>query len=163
MSDAMIILALDPATETGWARFQDGIMSSSSFSVATLHATKKRKAEPEHYRCRNMWTWLAQHCLVFGIPNLIVFESLEGFVAKGKVAARVNNELRGVIKAFAGVHDIALLAVQPADVKRLATGKGNADKTEMIEAARKLGYEGDNHNEADAIMILQWALKYYTF
>lgn len=39
-------------------------------------------------------------------------------------------------------------------LKMHATGKGGADKTlVVVEAVRRLGYEGANHNEADALWL----------
>lgn len=39
-------------------------------------------------------------------------------------------------------------------IKLFATGKGNANKDAMIDAARDLGYKPVDDNEADAIMLL---------
>jgi Holliday junction resolvasome RuvABC endonuclease subunit len=44
-------------------------------------------------------------------------------------------------------------------IKRFATGKGNADKSEVIAALRARGFEPADDNEADAIAILLWALE----
>lgn len=47
-----------------------------------------------------------------------------------------------------------VLLVPPGTLKKYATGKGNADKTAMVVAAReRLGYEGMNDNEADALWL----------
>ena len=42
--------------------------------------------------------------------------------------------------------------------KRAATGKGNASKSMMIDAARAKGFHPKDDNEADAIAILLWAI-----
>lgn len=45
----------------------------------------------------------------------------------------------------------ACIAVVPGPVlKKHLTGRGNAKKEQMVEAARALGYQGTNHDEADA-------------
>jgi len=44
-------------------------------------------------------------------------------------------------------------------IKRFATGKGNANKAAMMEAARKRGFSPTDDNEADAIAILLWAVE----
>jgi Holliday junction resolvasome RuvABC endonuclease subunit len=47
-----------------------------------------------------------------------------------------------------------VLLVPPGTLKMYATGKGNADKTQMVVAARdRLGYDGTNDNEADALFL----------
>ena len=47
------------------------------------------------------------------------------------------------------------MAFSATEIKKHATGKGNASKPMMIEAARnKLGYTGADDNEADALWIL---------
>jgi Holliday junction resolvasome RuvABC endonuclease subunit len=43
-------------------------------------------------------------------------------------------------------------------IKRFITGKGNADKSAVIDAIRARGYSPSDDNEADAIAILLWAL-----
>lgn len=51
----------------------------------------------------------------------------------------------------AGVIDVA-----PSVVKQIATGNGNANKDQMVAAAQALlGYQGDDHDEADAMWLCQ--------
>lgn len=44
-------------------------------------------------------------------------------------------------------------------IKKHATGKGNASKADMIQAAQALGHQPQDDNEADAIALLDWAVK----
>ena len=51
--------------------------------------------------------------------------------------------------------------VPPATLKTLACGKGNADKTQMVVAARdRLGYTGISADEADALWLLEAGLQH---
>lgn len=55
-----------------------------------------------------------------------------------------------------------VVAITPASLKKYATGKGNAPKDLMLtEAVRRLGYEGADHNEADALWLRAMALDQY--
>jgi Holliday junction resolvasome RuvABC endonuclease subunit len=44
-------------------------------------------------------------------------------------------------------------------IKRHVTGRGNADKDAVIAAVRRLGFDPVDDNEADALALLDWALK----
>ncbi len=47
-----------------------------------------------------------------------------------------------------------VVLVPPGTLKMFATGKGNADKTQMVVAARdRLGYDGTDDNCADALWL----------
>jgi hypothetical protein len=47
-------------------------------------------------------------------------------------------------------------------VKLFATGKGNAPKDVVLTAAiQKLQYAGNDHNEADALWLLEMAVQHY--
>lgn len=49
---------------------------------------------------------------------------------------------------------IAWVDVPPACLKKYATGKGNAGKEEVLAAAiRRLGYDGHDNNQADALWL----------
>lgn len=73
-------------------------------------------------------------------------------------------EMGGVVKLglWQMIPRPAIAIITPASVKLFATGKGDAKKPQMIEAARAhLGYGRHNDNEADAHWILQCALTWY--
>ncbi len=51
---------------------------------------------------------------------------------------------------------IDVTAVTPASLKTFATGSGNAAKAAVLtEAVRRLGYQGHDDNEADALWLAQ--------
>jgi crossover junction endodeoxyribonuclease RuvC len=54
---------------------------------------------------------------------------------------------------------IPYCGVPVATIKRHITGKGNADKGAVIAAVRALGFDPVDDNEADALALLDWALK----
>ena len=51
------------------------------------------------------------------------------------------------------------MPVHTAELKKWATGKGNAGKPRMIEAARARGWEPVDDNEADAQLLLEYSLE----
>ena len=49
--------------------------------------------------------------------------------------------------------------VPVATIKRHIAGKGNADKEAVITTVRALGFDPLDDNEADALVLLDWAPK----
>ena len=62
------------------------------------------------------------------------------------------------IQAFAAEHNIEIMPVHTASLKKFATGSGRANKLEMIEAAKARGWDPVDDNEADACSLLDYAL-----
>ena len=65
-------------------------------------------------------------------------------------------ELHGALLVAASGNGSPVTTIAPAELKKWATGKGNASKAAMLEAARQRGWVGDDHNEADAWLL--WCL-----
>lgn len=63
-------------------------------------------------------------------------------------------ELGGVVRFALWTEAVTYVDVAPAALKKFACGKGNAKKDEVFAAAiRRLGYEGNSHDEADALWL----------
>lgn len=72
-------------------------------------------------------------------------------------------ELGGVLKLCAFKHDIEVLVVPPATLKKWVTGKGNADKKAMVAAVKKKWkVDTSNNDECDAVALLHFGEFYYT-
>lgn len=88
---------------------------------------------------------------------------IEGYSFGSKFSrGHAAGELGGVVRL--GLHraHVPFAVVPPASLKMYATGKGNARKEEMLQAAfQRLGYTGAENDEADASWLLQMALAYY--
>jgi hypothetical protein len=62
------------------------------------------------------------------------------------------------IQEFAAMYGIKYTSIHSATLKKFATGKGNADKGQMLEEARRrFGSHISDHNEADALLMIDWA------
>ena len=73
----------------------------------------------------------------------------------GTQAAHVYGGYLAILEMVAFDLDCVVIGIPVGTIKKHATGKGNASKQMMIEAARnKLGYKGNDDNEADALWIL---------
>lgn len=145
----MNILSIDPATESGWA-----------FSVGSEDAKIKFgsfQIPPKQLK----WIWFMERIkflIKLSKPDVIVVEMP---VIKHVGATIHHAKLVGIIQLLGQMENISVVEVPPNMVKKFATGKGNADKEQMLEAARRLvGYDGSNHNTADAILILLFHQNY---
>ena len=86
--------------------------------------------------------------------SVVVYETP---FARGRDATRSLWGIAGILEAV--VTDAALPVVDVAvpTIKKFATGDGRASKVEMIAAARRMGYTGNNEHEADAVCLLRYA------
>ena len=66
-----------------------------------------------------------------------------------------SSKMIGIIEKVCVEMSVEYYEMSASEIKKFATGNGNAGKPLMIEFAKQLwGYEGDDDNEADAIHIL---------
>nr|DAV49561.1 MAG TPA: RuvC [Bacteriophage sp.] len=75
-----------------------------------------------------------------------------------KASIIAESEMIGVLKLLAEELNIPLACYSATEIKRFATGKGNANKEAMMKAAIDLGYNPIDDNEADAIHLYNLTL-----
>lgn len=147
----MRILALDQATKTGWATNASAMITSGVQNFAL----KRGESPGMRYIRFDAWLGTMRNNLM---PDLIVFE--DGF-RRGGAATEVAFGLRAHIQAFAAKYEIEVTSIQNTVLKKHATGKGNAGKELMVEAA-KIKWPWipiQDDNEADALWLLDYAMK----
>ena len=146
------ILALDLGTTTGWAlKSPDGLVTSGT---ACFHPRRFDGGGMRYLRFRN---WLDEMDRLAGPIATIWYEEVRRHA--GTDAAHVFGGLLATLTAWAEHHGIPYGGTPVGTIKKHATGKGNASKAMMIEAAQARGYRPADDNEADAIDILHWALE----
>jgi Holliday junction resolvasome RuvABC endonuclease subunit len=93
--------------------------------------------------------------ILVDIPDDIELVVIEGYAYNSHTAhAHELAELGGVVRHTLWAEGVPYLDVSPNSVKKYATGNGHANKIAVYGAAQKrLGYEGDSHDEADALWL----------
>ncbi len=139
-------LALDTATNTGWAIRQGSVIHSG---VQNFQHDPKR--ESPGMRFLRFSAWLRRMVQEYGVTAVIYEQPHQRGGGPTTVGIGLVSHLMSVC-ADLGVEHIA---VHSATLKKHATGKGNAKKPEMIEAATQMiGRTIEDDNEADAIHLL---------
>lgn len=146
----MRILAIDPSL-TCWG-----------VAVGTPHETTVGRWGPPHTGMRRLDAASEKIYSLHGwhLPDLVVLEGYS-FASKGRAVVSIG-ELGGVIRLALHHIGVAWVEVPPSNLKKWATGKGNAGKEEVLAAAiRRLDYQGHSHDEADALWLLHMAGHHY--
>ena len=139
------ILSLDIASVTGWA------ISEKEYGTWNFKTRKDESMGMKLIRFRSKLNDV-KDLMDF---NLVVYER-----AAGRFKAAIIHEAKmiGLVEEWCEEHKIAYRAYSATEIKKFATDKGNAGKPLMIAAAKeKLGYEGNDDNEADALWMLKIA------
>jgi Holliday junction resolvasome RuvABC endonuclease subunit len=88
--------------------------------------------------------------------------AVEGYSYDSGHAAHQLGELGGVLRLAFWERRIPYVVIPPSTLKQYATGRGNAGKEEVLAAAiRRLGYQGHDHNQADALWLRAMAMDHY--
>lgn len=153
----MKILALDLGTRTGFA------IASTRDAVITAMLSGTWSFQPSRYDSSGMRfvkfrARLQETCESIR-PDLVAYEEVRRHI--GTSAAHVYGGLVAMLQSYCQEANIEFQAVPVATIKRHFTGKGNADKAKMITAARALGFNPADDNEADAIALARYALVEY--
>jgi Holliday junction resolvasome RuvABC endonuclease subunit len=142
-----MILAIDPGTHCGWAVMRD----DDSVDSGTWDLTPRK-----HESAGMRYVRLVRHLDALNDESVecICYELVSRHA--GTTAAHVYGAIVGHLQSWAAQHNTPLAAYPVTVIKKHATGKGNADKAAMIEAARRQWPSQTilDDNQADALAVL---------
>lgn len=142
ITDYPKVLALDIASVTGWA------ISKTEYGTWDFKTRKDESMGMKLIRFRNKLNEVKDLTKF----NLIVYERAAG---RFKNSIIHEAKLIGLVEEWCETNHIEYRSYSAKEIKKFATDKGNAGKPAMIKAAKdKLGYTGNNDNEADALWLL---------
>ena len=148
----MHIIALDLGTKTGFAEYADGEAISEQWVL--WKTSKHNKDLLIGCRVRDFQHKLEDlACSQEYLPDVIYYESVHRHL--GTQAAHIYGALLGTLEAFCLTHKIRLVPVGVKQIKKAATGNGNASKGDMMVAAmNNWGIDNISEDEADALGLL---------
>jgi Holliday junction resolvasome RuvABC endonuclease subunit len=141
----MAILTIDLGTDTGFCFKSNGVTTSGVWHL------KGDRFEGAGMRGVRFEAELDKLHAAAPI-KLVAFEAVHRHV--GTAAAHMYGGLMMVLMAWCEKHKVPYEGVGVGTIKKHVTGKGNADKAQMIAAVRKHGFEPQDDNEADAIALM---------
>lgn len=146
----MNVLAIDPGTQCGWAIGRKGIEPLSG-----TWNLKGGRFDGGGMRFLRLKSHL-NDCLRIEISK-VVFEEVRRHL--GTDAAHIYGGIVATLTAWCEEHKISYEGIPVGTVKKLATGKGNANKAAMLAAARAKwpGQAVKDDNQADALWLLEAA------
>jgi Holliday junction resolvasome RuvABC endonuclease subunit len=148
----MTFLTLDLGTTTGWAVASPGIISGrQSFAYNS-------RFEGGGMRFLRFVDWLDKMYAARRFSR-VAYEEVR--FAATTDAAHVYGGFLGHLTAWCERAVVPYEAVPIGTIKKHATGKGNASKAQMIEAAVNRGHTPADDNEADALALMYWMIDTY--
>jgi len=146
------ILAIDIGTYTGWA-----IALADKTIISGTQSFKPSRMEGCGMKYLKFKRWLTEINQSVGGIGEVHFERVEKHA--GTIAAQTYGAFAGHLMSWCEENSIPYSNVPVGTIKKSATGKGNASKEQMINAAKKIGFNPVDDNEADAIHILRYVME----
>jgi Holliday junction resolvasome RuvABC endonuclease subunit len=145
------ILALDLGTSCGWALFEDGQPVGSG--VWTLQTASQRRFEGAGMKWLRLRSRMDEVVGLRGHLHCVAVEEVRRHM--GVDAAHAYGGALAVVTSWCEANAVPYQGFPVATVKKHATGKGNAKKDAMIEAARARWPDVDlaGDDQADALWI----------
>lgn len=150
------LLALDLATQTGWARLANGVIDHGSEDFSRYTGCKSKPADHLGKSYLKLFLWLKVR-IFEDKPDAIIYEEPAGRF-KNRHAQYIAVGMRGILFMVAAHYNVKIIPYAPSKIKNWAAGHGFADKDMMKAAAIKLS-NGDtfaDDNAADAYLLLQY-------
>lgn len=144
----MKLLALDFGADTGWALWDDGVVTSG---IWHLNRSSQSRFEGGGMKFVRFLRFIKE----LPTPDRVAFEEVRRHM--GVNAAHAYGGYLSQLQSWCESNHspIPYEGIPVATIKKRATGKGNASKEEMIEAAQNLlKITPGNDDEADALWIL---------
>ena len=138
----MNALGLDLGSKTGYAILQDEKIECG---------TKKLRTSTPGSRFCDFYCWMTGLISTIN-PQIIFFERV--YSHNGTEAAHVYGAFMYILISMCEVRGIRCVGLSVCAIKKHLSGSGRASKSDMIAAARALGYAPVDDNAADAIGVL---------
>lgn len=147
----MSILVLDLGTRTGWA-WGDG---RGTILSGVWDFNTKRFASPG--RRYQLFGNELRFALTKMQPSTVFFEEVRRHL--GTNAAHIYGGFLAQLQMICDAEGVEYESVPVGEIKRSWCGAGNASKDEMMNEARRRGFNPVTDDEADALAILHLKLK----
>ena len=151
-----VVMAIDLGTTTGWA-----MRTLDAQVVHGFESFKSSRYEGGGMRYLRFKRWLIEIKQSVDGIDAVFFEEVRRHA--GVDAAHAYGGFMAHLTAWCEHHQIPYQGVPVGTIKKHATGKGNANKEQMVTAARQRGHAPADDNEADALAILHWAIETQEF
>src|ERR1700746_2188451 len=155
MKELMPILALDPATQLGWA------LSPLLSGVWDLSLKRDESMGMKFMRLRAKLNELTENYRI----QLVVYEAARNAMPKMQGSLVHQAQLQAIIIDWATGAGVESKGYSPKEIKKWATGNGNASKEAMVTCAKKRWPQVTilDDNQADALLLWQMAMLEYKF
>ncbi len=150
-----LLIAIDPARESGWAQFKDGTLASA----LCFELSKPDDRPARRYRqIRGLLTTTLETAIKDGIDHrdIVVAYERASFRGSSTEAAISKGGYYAMIMAVCEDFCIRCEALHVATIKKSVTGSGNAQKELVVATvAEKWGIDPESldHNAADTIAV----------
>lgn len=164
------VLAIDPGTHCGYAWIDVPQPTPEDFR-ALGHQAGVWELKPDRFASQGMRFVHLKRMLIDVSPDFIVYEQVN-FSHKSTAAAQMYWGVVTTLQLFCEEHGVEYAGVTTGVVKKRATGKGNAGKPDMVNAANEFfrlepalstskSSSNTDDNVADALWLLQIGLETY--
>lgn len=147
----MQILALDLGSHFGWAEIENGKLRDSGHVDLKKLKGAVRFAKFRELVNARLYTPIPSEKRFIKRITHIAYEKV--MAHQGTGAAHMYGAFEALTQMIGFEHNIPVTGYGVGEIKKFATGKGNANKEKMVEAAQNFKHNLTDDNEADAIFI----------